>query len=80
MGDTYFNMLFLEQLKNMSIYSKLYNSCIDSRAISSMYDQLEDSISFHSLNEVEKITSELVKEAMNHLNCSKSDNIFELIA
>ena len=43
--------------------------------ISSMYDQLEDSISFYSVNEVEKITPELVKEAMNHLKCS--DAIFE---
>ena len=60
------------------IYSKLYNSCIEGRDISSMYDQLEDSISFHSINEVEKVTPELVKEAMNHLIAvAKSDPIFE---
>ena len=38
---------------------------------------MENRISFHSLNEIEKITPELVEEATNHLKCSKSDPIFE---
>ena len=42
-----------------------------------IYDQLENRISFHSLNEIEKITPELVEEATDHLKCSKSDPIFE---
>ena len=58
------------------IYSKLYNSCNDGKNISLMYDQLEGSISFHSLNEVEKIAPRLVKEVMNHLKC-RSDPNFE---
>ena len=58
------------------IYSNLYNSCNDGKDISLIYDQLENRISFHSLNEIEKITPELVEEATNHLNCSKKRSYF----
>ena len=59
------------------IYNKLYNSCDDCKDVSFIYDQLEKSISFSSIIEVEKITPALVMEAMNHLKCSKSDPLFE---
>ena len=52
------------------IYSNLYNSCNDGKDIFLIYDQLKNRISFHSLNEIEKITPELVEEATNHLKCS----------
>ena len=52
-------------LKN--IYSNLYNSVISDNALGELLDQVNNEITVDSLNDVDKINGDLIKEAIGNL-------------
>ena len=56
-----------------NIYSTLYNSTNDHDELKKVAKETESKVNFLSVIEVEKVTSEIVKEVANHLRDSKSD-------
>ena len=58
-------------LKN--IYADLYNSVISDDALGELLDQVNNDISVDSLNDVDKINGDIIKEAIGHLRKGKSD-------
>ena len=60
-----------------SIYKNLYNSIDDIDGMNQLKQSINDKISDNDLNEVSKITPELVKKAILHLKPDKSDPIFK---
>ena len=57
------------------IYSKLYNSVNDKDELEAIQSEVENNISFAHLNDVEKVTAEIVKEAAGCLKDNKTDPI-----
>ena len=58
-----------------SIYSGLYNSVDDYDDLMKVTKEIESKISESSCQEVEKVTAELVKEAVKHIKPNKSDPV-----
>ena len=58
------------------IYKDLYNSVSDGEDIRRIQEVVNNRIAMSSLNEVRKVSSELVKEAVSHLKPGKSDPVF----
>ena len=59
-----------------SIYSKLYNSADDKEELTDLMKTIDEKVNFTHLNDVNKVTTEVVKEAVNHLKDNKSDPIY----
>ena len=58
------------------VYGKLYNTCNDAENLSRIYRRLNDNINVGSLNEVDKITPQLVQQAVMKLKNDKTDPVF----
>jgi hypothetical protein len=59
------------------IYKTLYNSVTDKEEVLAILKEVHDSIDSRDLEDVEKITPEKVKEATEHLNCNKTDPVYD---
>ena len=57
-------------------YKKLFNSIDDRENLNSVKDSIDEIINVNSCNVVEKVTAEVVKEAVMHLNNDKTDPQF----
>ena len=58
-----------------SIYSSLYNSVDDYDKLLKVAEDIENKIDDKSIDEVERVTPELVKEAIKHIKPNKSDPV-----
>ena len=58
------------------IYKNLYNSVDDVENLQVLYKTIEKKITAHSATDVEKVTPDIVKEAVSHLKKGKSDPLF----
>ena len=58
------------------IYSNLYNNHEDGEEIKGIEVEVNSKVNQYHLKDVEKVTPELVKEAVRHLNSNKSDPIY----
>ena len=59
------------------IYSTLYNSVDDHENLNSVANDIESRISENSVEEVNKVTQKVVKEALKKIKPEKSDPAFE---
>ena len=59
------------------IYKTLYNSVTDKEEVLDILKEVHESIDSKDLEDVEQITPEKVKEATEHLNCNKTDPIYD---
>ena len=59
------------------IYSELYNSTGDADELARLSEEVDSKINFTHINDVEKVTDNIVKEAAKHLKSSKSDPVFD---
>ena len=59
-----------------NIYSKLYNSVDDAERMANLSTEVEAKISYISLNDVMKVTPEIVKTATGKLKPGKSDPVY----
>ncbi len=60
------------------IYNELYNSVDDKSALLSIIEAVSKNIDTKDKDEIFKITPEVVKEAVGHLNKNKTDPVFRL--
>ena len=60
-----------------SIYKNLYNSVEDRPAVDELYSRVGKMIDNKSIADVEKVTPDVVKEAVGRLNTNKTDPVFE---
>ena len=60
----------------MKIYSKLYNSVDDAENMAKVSSEVETKVDGLSLNEVEKVTPEIIKAATAKLKPGKSDSVY----
>ena len=58
-----------------NIYSALYNSVDDHDELLKVAEEIENKINDKSIREVERVTPELVKEAVKHIKPGKSDPV-----
>ena len=58
-------------------YQKLYNSTDDEKEMSKMYSSISNSIDHTSLDDVDLITTEKVKEATMNLKSNRNDPLFD---
>ena len=58
-------------------YSELYNSVNEKNHLASVKHFLSHSIDHSTLNDILKITPELIKEAISRLKNNKSDPVFD---
>ena len=58
------------------IYKNLYNSVDDKDDLEQLYKEVENKINNKSVIDVEKVTPNIVKEAVSHLNNNKTDPVF----
>jgi hypothetical protein len=58
------------------IYKDLYNSIDDREAVDELYATVESLIDTKSIADVERVTPDVVKEAVSRLNCNKTDPVF----
>ena len=58
-----------------SIYSSLYNSVDDYDKLLKVAEDIENKLDDKSIDEVERVTPELVKEAIKHIKPNKSDPV-----
>ena len=58
-----------------NIYSELYNSVDDHDELLKVAEEIEIKINDKSIKEVERVTPELVKEAVKHIKPNKSDPV-----
>ena len=56
-----------------NIYENLYNSVNDDDDLNIIKDEVEKKISYSSIDDIEKVTPKIVKDAICHLNPGKSD-------
>ena len=61
-----------------TIYENLYNSADDSAELEGIKMQVEERINFAEINEVNKVTPNLVKEAAAHIKDDKTDPILSV--
>ena len=59
------------------IYKNLYNSVGDSAELIEIRDEIESKVNLGSLEDVKKVTPEIIKEATANLRNSKSDPVFD---
>ena len=59
-----------------SIYKNLYNSVDDRPAVDELYNRVGNMIDNKSIVDVEKVTPDVVKEAVGRLNTNKTDPVF----
>ena len=60
-----------------TIYEGLYNSVDDNDELIELCESVNNKVNFLSLNDVRKVTPEVVKEAAENLRDSKSDPTFD---
>lgn len=60
-----------------NIYSQLYNSVNDRTELNILARHISENINSSSINDVNRITPELVKEALTHLKVNKTDPILK---
>ena len=58
------------------IYSKLYNSVDDLENLKEMKSEIEKKINFAEIFQVDKVTPDILKEAVSNLKDNKSDPIY----
>ena len=59
------------------IYSKLYNSVDDQENLKKIADEIESKINQNSAKEVDKVTKDLIGEAIKKVKPDKSDPVFD---
>ena len=59
-----------------NIYTKLYNSNNDDEEIEEVVKDVKEKVNQSNLKDVEKVTPEIVKEAVKHLKGKKSDPVY----
>ena len=57
------------------VYKNLYNSVGDQEKVMKVYHEVNDSIDVKDLDDVQKVTSSIVKEAIKCLNNNKTDSL-----
>ena len=60
-----------------SIYKTLYNSVDDQNDVTELYKKINESIDREDLVDVKKVSPAKVKEAVKHLNNSKTDPVYD---
>ena len=65
------------ELHFASIYSDLYNSVNDREELISINTRLNERINSSSLKDVERVTPELVREALSHIKSNKTDPLHQ---
>ena len=59
------------------IYSKLYNSVGDKEELNDIEKEIEEKVIFSELEDVDRVTPRVIKEATSKLRNSKSDPVFD---